>query len=235
MEISARIVTLTLAETFTIARESTDTADVVHVAIRHDGIEGRGEAAPIERYGENAGSALAFVEEHGDLVGDDPFALEEIGGRLVGDPGRAGGEVRDRRRAARPPGKAARRAGLAAARAPSHRAADLVDGLARRPGRHGPPGRARRRALRASEAEARRRRRPGRRSRAGRARCHRPAVDGRRQRVLVARRGARGDPAARRARRGVRGAAAACRRPRWRDSARAVAASRLRRRGLPRC
>ena len=87
MEISARIVTLTLAETFTIARESTDTADVVHVAIRHDGVEGRGEAAPIERYDETAESALAFVEEHGALLGDDPFALEEIGARLAEIPG----------------------------------------------------------------------------------------------------------------------------------------------------
>ena len=47
------------------------------------GIDGRGEAAPIERYGETAESALAFVERHGHLVGDDPFALEEVGARLA--------------------------------------------------------------------------------------------------------------------------------------------------------
>ena len=66
-----------------ISRESHDWADVVHVAIEHEGVEGRGEAAPIERYGETAESALAFVERHGRLVGDDPFALEEIGARLA--------------------------------------------------------------------------------------------------------------------------------------------------------
>jgi L-alanine-DL-glutamate epimerase-like enolase superfamily enzyme len=82
VEISARIVQLRLAETFVIARESTDIADVVHVAITHDGVTGNGEAAPIERYDETAESALAFVEAHAELVGSDPFALEEIGGRL---------------------------------------------------------------------------------------------------------------------------------------------------------
>jgi L-alanine-DL-glutamate epimerase-like enolase superfamily enzyme len=83
MEVRAEIVRLYLAQTFVISRESQDWADVVHVTIEHDGIEGRGEAAPIERYGETAESALVFVEQHADLVGDDPFALEEIGARLV--------------------------------------------------------------------------------------------------------------------------------------------------------
>jgi L-Ala-D/L-Glu epimerase len=82
MEVRAEVVRLYLAETFVISRESQDWADVVHVTLGHDGAEGRGEAAPIERYGETADSALAFVERHGSLVGDDPFALEEIGARL---------------------------------------------------------------------------------------------------------------------------------------------------------
>jgi len=83
MEVRAEIVRLELAETFVISRESQDWADVVHVTIGHDGNLGRGEAAPIERYSETAESALAFVTEHGHLVGDDPFALEEIGTRLA--------------------------------------------------------------------------------------------------------------------------------------------------------
>ena len=83
MEVRAEIVRLELAETFTISRESSDWADVVHVTIAHEGDVGRGEAAPIERYGETAESALAFVEQHGHLIGDDPWALEEIGDRLV--------------------------------------------------------------------------------------------------------------------------------------------------------
>jgi L-alanine-DL-glutamate epimerase-like enolase superfamily enzyme len=82
MEVRAEIVRLMLAETFVISRETQDWADVVHVSIAHGGRVGRGEAAPIERYDETAESALAFVEEHGRLVGDDPFALEEVGNRL---------------------------------------------------------------------------------------------------------------------------------------------------------
>jgi L-Ala-D/L-Glu epimerase len=87
MEVRAEIVRLELAETFVISRESQDWADVVHVSLTHDGVIGRGEAAPIDRYRETAASALAFVERHGDLVGDNPFALEEIGARLAQIPG----------------------------------------------------------------------------------------------------------------------------------------------------
>jgi L-Ala-D/L-Glu epimerase / N-acetyl-D-glutamate racemase len=82
VEISARIVELPLAETFVIARGSTDVARVVEVAIEHDGVTGFGEATPIGRYDESAGSALAFVEGAATALGDDPFALEEVMERL---------------------------------------------------------------------------------------------------------------------------------------------------------
>jgi L-Ala-D/L-Glu epimerase len=87
MDVSAEIVRLELAETFVISRETSDWHDVVHVAIRHGDVVGYGEAPPIERYDETAESALAFVDEHAALLGDDPFALEEIGMRLVESPG----------------------------------------------------------------------------------------------------------------------------------------------------
>jgi L-alanine-DL-glutamate epimerase-like enolase superfamily enzyme len=83
MEVRARVVRLQLAETFVIARDATDYADVVHVSVSHEGVTGIGEAAPIERYGESVESAKEFVEEHAALIGDDPFALEEIGERLA--------------------------------------------------------------------------------------------------------------------------------------------------------
>jgi L-Ala-D/L-Glu epimerase len=82
VDVSARIATLQLAETFVIARESADTAEVVQVEIRHDGVVGHGEGAPIERYGESAASALAFIEDHAAAVGDDPWALDDIEARL---------------------------------------------------------------------------------------------------------------------------------------------------------
>lgn len=69
-----------------IARDATDHADVLHVSLTHEGVTGVGEAAPIERYGESVESARVFVEEHAALIGDDPFALEDIGERLAAAP-----------------------------------------------------------------------------------------------------------------------------------------------------
>jgi len=82
VEVGARIVQLTLEEPFTISRGTRTEQTVVNVEIRHDGHAGVGEAAPIQRYGESAQSALAYIEEHGPALGDDPFALDEIFGRL---------------------------------------------------------------------------------------------------------------------------------------------------------
>jgi L-alanine-DL-glutamate epimerase-like enolase superfamily enzyme len=87
VRVEARVVRLELAETFVISRESSDYADVVQVALSHEGATGHGEGAPIERYGESAESAKAWVEEHAALIGDDPFALEEIGERFAAVPG----------------------------------------------------------------------------------------------------------------------------------------------------
>ena len=86
MEVEARVVRLQLAETFVIARDATDYADVVHVSVSHEGVTGIGEAAPIDRYGESVESARAFVEEHAGVLGDDPFSLEDIGERLTATP-----------------------------------------------------------------------------------------------------------------------------------------------------
>jgi L-alanine-DL-glutamate epimerase-like enolase superfamily enzyme len=87
VEVEARIVRLHLAETFVISRDATDYADVVQVAVTHRDATGYGEGAPVDRYDESPKSAKAFIEEHGSLLGDDPFALEEIGERLATIPG----------------------------------------------------------------------------------------------------------------------------------------------------
>ena len=87
MEVSAHIVRLPLAETFRIARETSDEVEVVQVEIRHGDTVGFGEAAPIERYDQTAASACAYVEENADALGGDPWALDEIHGRLPrGEP-----------------------------------------------------------------------------------------------------------------------------------------------------
>jgi len=82
VRLTARTATLELAETFVIARSAQDTADVVYVELEHDGITGCGEATPIDRYDQSVESALAYLEEHADRLGDDPWALDEIEVRL---------------------------------------------------------------------------------------------------------------------------------------------------------
>ena len=87
MELSHRAATLRLVAPFSISRETSVDAEVVWVELRADGETGRGEATPIDRYDESVESAQAFLDEAGDLLGGDPFALEEIGGRLAERPG----------------------------------------------------------------------------------------------------------------------------------------------------
>ncbi|MGH7484028.1 MAG: dipeptide epimerase [bacterium] len=76
-----------LAETFTIARGARDRASVVHVEVHHAGVVGYGEGSPNPRYGETAESALSFIQEHADLVGDDPWAHADVMQRLAEAPG----------------------------------------------------------------------------------------------------------------------------------------------------
>ncbi len=87
MELSYRPASLRLAEPFVISRSVTTEAEVVEAELRIDGISGFGEAVPQDRYGESVESACAFLDEAGDLLGDDPFALEAIGRRLAEIPG----------------------------------------------------------------------------------------------------------------------------------------------------
>src|SRR3954451_10094367 len=87
VELQARIATVRMAETFVISRGASDEAEVVDVELRHEGVSGFGEAAPIERYDESPASALAFLEGAGELLGDDPFAFEAIEARLRERPG----------------------------------------------------------------------------------------------------------------------------------------------------
>jgi len=87
MQLTARPFTLELAEPFVISRGSDTEAEVVQVAIAHDGQVGYGEGAPDDRYGESCHSALEFLAAAQPLLGDDPFALETIGRRLSTQPG----------------------------------------------------------------------------------------------------------------------------------------------------
>jgi L-alanine-DL-glutamate epimerase-like enolase superfamily enzyme len=85
VELRARIVTLPLAERFVISRESQDDVELTQVELRHGGVSGFGEAAPIARYDQTAQSALAWLERVDP--GGDPWALDELGASLPpGEP-----------------------------------------------------------------------------------------------------------------------------------------------------
>jgi L-alanine-DL-glutamate epimerase-like enolase superfamily enzyme len=86
VDLEARAVTMQLAETFVISRDSSDETDSVFVEVRHDGETGFGEGAPIERYEESAAAAVESLNSWGEFLGDDPFALDEIETRLPRTP-----------------------------------------------------------------------------------------------------------------------------------------------------
>ena len=69
MEVSSRIVTLRLAETFVISRSARDEEHVLQVELTCSGVRGYGEAAPIARYEESAESAQAYVDEVASSLG----------------------------------------------------------------------------------------------------------------------------------------------------------------------
>ena len=63
MELRAHKVSLNLAETFTISRQSRDVEEVVHVEFEHDGVVGYGEGAPVDYWGETPDTLLAFLND----------------------------------------------------------------------------------------------------------------------------------------------------------------------------
>ena len=82
MELRATTATMALAETFVISREASDDTESVFCELRHGDQVGYGEGAPIERYDESVAAAVDFLEEAAGVIGDDPFALDEIESRL---------------------------------------------------------------------------------------------------------------------------------------------------------
>jgi L-Ala-D/L-Glu epimerase len=87
VKLSQRTATLALREPFSISRSTEETVDSVFVEIDHDDVRGCGEASPQEHSGGSASSASTFLSEAERLLGDDPFALDEIEERLASLPG----------------------------------------------------------------------------------------------------------------------------------------------------
>ena len=98
MELEARIATVRLAETFVISRGASDAADVVEVELRHerrDRLRRGGADRALRRVGRPRRSRSSMSA--GELLGDDPFALEEIEARLRERPGEQAAQGGDRR------------------------------------------------------------------------------------------------------------------------------------------
>ena len=87
MKLTHRTATLALREPFSISRSTDETVDSVFVEIEHGGLVGHGEASPQEHYGESPASAATFLSQAEALLGDDPFALDEIEEHLASLPG----------------------------------------------------------------------------------------------------------------------------------------------------
>jgi L-alanine-DL-glutamate epimerase-like enolase superfamily enzyme len=89
VRLTTSVATLPLESPFRISRSTDVEVEVVWVELHHGETVGYGEATPQEHYGESLESARAFLEQAEPLLGDDPFALEEIGARLAELPGEA--------------------------------------------------------------------------------------------------------------------------------------------------
>src|SRR4029453_443144 len=78
VKLTHRTVTLALREPFSISRSTDETVDSIFIELEHDGLVGYGEASPQEHYGESPESASALLTEVEPMLGEDPFALDEI-------------------------------------------------------------------------------------------------------------------------------------------------------------
>lgn len=73
------VVRLKLRHTWTTVMSSSDYRDTLHVRYTRDGVTGRGEGAPIQRYGEDALSARKVVDElKGFLTSADPWQFSKV-------------------------------------------------------------------------------------------------------------------------------------------------------------
>ncbi len=77
MQIAISELALPLVHQFTIARSSDSHAHSAIVRLRWNGLEGLGETAPSERYGESVAGVRSWFERH-PPHGDDPYALETL-------------------------------------------------------------------------------------------------------------------------------------------------------------
>jgi len=82
IELRHRECVLELRHTFRLARGDSDSRRVLMLEIEHEGLVGRGEAAPIARYGQDAASAARAAEEMVARI-DDPRTFDQAAARVA--------------------------------------------------------------------------------------------------------------------------------------------------------
>ncbi|MFL5664071.1 MAG: dipeptide epimerase, partial [Ktedonobacteraceae bacterium] len=82
MDIDAQSIALTLTTPFRISRNVQHTSASVIVRVNHAGHTGYGEASPYEYYGESPETVLDCIALFADNLGDNPFLLEDITGKM---------------------------------------------------------------------------------------------------------------------------------------------------------
>jgi L-alanine-DL-glutamate epimerase-like enolase superfamily enzyme len=87
MRLRYRTASIPLETPLRISRSTNVGIDVLWIELTVGGVTGYGEATPQGHYGESIASATVFLEQSRELLGDDPFALEEIGERFAAIPG----------------------------------------------------------------------------------------------------------------------------------------------------
>ncbi|MBI5763918.1 MAG: dipeptide epimerase [Planctomycetes bacterium] len=83
MNLTFRRMPLRLADSFRTAKADRTDKETLWVRVEHEGIEGWGEAAPVDTYRQTLESAEATLRKIGPLLGDDPTDIEGISNRLT--------------------------------------------------------------------------------------------------------------------------------------------------------
>lgn len=83
MNLTFRRMPLRLADSFRTAKADRTDKETLWVKVEHGGIEGWGEAAPVDTYRQTLESAEAALKKMGPLLGDDPTDIEGISDRLT--------------------------------------------------------------------------------------------------------------------------------------------------------
>jgi L-alanine-DL-glutamate epimerase-like enolase superfamily enzyme len=68
---------------FATSQWAVDEKETIVVSLSHQGLVGQGEVVPSTLYGQTFESSEAALEAMQDALGDDPFAIEPISGRLL--------------------------------------------------------------------------------------------------------------------------------------------------------